>query len=152
MFCKHSINTAALTFTNVSGQCTIHVCNCQFVSLLQIQNTSVALQMDSLTERNSSLLRHVAEAESANAAVKGQLQEFHQKLRITQGDNRLLQQQIAFFHKQQKVSSQGFSQSHPFQELLYVFSIANTAQMRLRTIARLQHDCCSKMCAWAQCR
>lgn len=63
-----------------------------------------ALQIDLLTERNSSLLRRVAEAEGANAVVKGQLQEFCQKLRLTQVDNSLLQQQIAFLQKQQKVS------------------------------------------------
>lgn len=60
--------------------------------------------MDHLTERNSSLLRHVAEVEGANAAVQSQLQEFHQKLRLAQVDNNLLQQQIAFFQTQQKVS------------------------------------------------
>ena len=61
--------------------------------------------MDNLTERNSSLLRRAAEAEGANAVVKGQLQEFHQKLRLTQVDNNLLHQQIAFLQKQQKVST-----------------------------------------------
>lgn len=58
--------------------------------------------MDHLTERNSSLLRRVAEAEGANAAVKSRLQQFHQKLRHVQGDNSLLQQQTAFLQKQQQ--------------------------------------------------
>lgn len=62
--------------------------------------------MDRLTERNSSLLRHVAEAEDANAAVKGQIQEFYQKLRAVQVDNNFLQQQTAVCQKQQKVSMQ----------------------------------------------
>lgn len=60
--------------------------------------------MDHLTERNSSLLRRVAEAEGANAAVKGQIQEFYQKLRMVQVDNSFLQQQTAVCQKQQKVS------------------------------------------------
>lgn len=70
------------------------------------------LQMDHLTERNSSLLRRVAEAEGANAAVKGQLQEFCQKLRLTQVDNSLLQQQVAFLQKQQKVRASWSVLSH----------------------------------------
>ncbi|KAL3152586.1 hypothetical protein ABBQ32_001606 [Trebouxia sp. C0010 RCD-2024] len=61
------------------------------------------IEMDHLTERNSSLLRRVAEAEGANAAVKGQIQEFYQKLRMVQVDNSFLQQQTAVCQKQQKV-------------------------------------------------
>lgn len=67
--------------------------------------------MDHLTERNSSLLKRVAEAEGANAAVKSQLQQFHQKLRHVQGDNSLLQQQTAFLQKQQQQQKVSLTQS-----------------------------------------
>ena len=70
---------------------------------LETQPVSL-LQMDHLTERNSTLLRRVAEAEGANAAVKGQIQEFYQKLRIVQVDNSLLQQQTAVCQKQQQTA------------------------------------------------
>lgn len=78
------------------------------------------LQMDHLTGRNSSLLKHVSEVEGANAAVQSQLQEFHQKLRLTQVDNGLLQQQIAFLQKQQKVSIMvSFESSHWLDKQVY---------------------------------
>lgn len=62
------------------------------------------MQVDRLTDRNSSLLKHVAEAEGANAAIRAQIENFDSKLRATMVDSNVLQQQIAFLQEQQQVS------------------------------------------------
>ena len=59
--------------------------------------------MEYVSQQNAGLLKHVAEAEGADAAVRGQLHHMHKKLRALLLDNDAVRHQIASLQKQQPV-------------------------------------------------